>query len=81
MLYYEISKMAHFKDIDENCLIAINYIPTKEMTTEGKREDEFNEYELSKYKRQWVADMLGISYLFVIPITKERYISDGDKVL
>ena len=73
MLYYLIPKIANYKDKHDDCTIGINYKP------KTNKEYFATEYRLSQMKRDSIAEMLGLNKLFVIPITRERYLKENRK--
>lgn len=68
MLFYVIPKMAKYKGHEEDCAIAISYVPNDE-------EKHLSDFELTKLKADWVAKQLFLPRLFVIPVTYEEYMS------
>lgn len=73
MLFYVVSKYAKYQDNVDDVAVAIRYIPN------NNTERKMSEYKLSKEKCDFIAELMGIPSMFLIPISREKYIEMQDE--
>lgn len=73
MLFYVVSKYAKYNNNTDDIAIALRYIPS------NKEERKMSEYRLSKAKCEFIAKLMGVPAMFLIPISRDKYIEIQDK--